>query len=128
MNGQVNRLGRGRWGKSGYLSMDCNETLKFFPMWRVILFVRCGWWMPPILVQFHFAQGLWENFSNKTHSNNVIMALFYFWVGKSLGYIIKFSKERGKKRTSGDLEIIIQETAYWKNIVLTAFAALVSFR
>lgn len=37
------------------------------------------------------------------------MALSYFRVGKSLGYITKFSKERGKK---GDLETIIQETGY----------------
>lgn len=44
------------------------------------------------------------------------MALFYFWVGKSLGYIIKSSKERGKKGTSGDLEMIIQETVSWKTL------------
>lgn len=42
------------------------------------------------------------------------MALFYFWVGESWGYIIKFSQERGKKGTSGDLETIIQETGDWK--------------
>lgn len=44
------------------------------------------------------------------------MALFYFWVGKSLGYIIKFSKERGKKGIAGDPETIIQETGYWKSL------------
>lgn len=44
------------------------------------------------------------------------MALFYFWVGKSLGYIIKFSKERGKKGTAGDLATIIQETGSQKTL------------
>lgn len=125
MNAQVNKLGRGRRGKSRYIIMDCNGTeilsdMKSDPSfwceeWSW-LFTVC-WWMPPILVQFHFAQGLWENFSNKSHSNNVIMALFYFGVGNLLGNTIKFSKERGKKSTSGVIQMITEEAdTYWKTV------------
>lgn len=77
--------------------------------------------MPPILVQLHFAKGLWENFSNKNQSNNVIMALFSFRAGKSQGCIIKFSKEGRRKEKRLPFDQLKFSVFSFKFLVFSSF-------